>query len=103
MSLDATKPVFRVFYKARLKPVSSHTETSYNIEISLEASLDMILFSKRVTKVLISLYGLTKALISLRRCAGWSAHLLFGNSKERFSRIKAQKMLKHNIIECFKN
>ena len=32
------KPVFGVSEKARLKPVSLATETSYKIEISLEAS-----------------------------------------------------------------
>ena len=40
MGLDATKPVFGVSDKARLKPVSLATETSYIIEILLEASLD---------------------------------------------------------------
>ena len=45
MGLVTTKPVFGVSDKARLKPVSSATETSYNIEISLQASLDMILSS----------------------------------------------------------
>ena len=45
MGLVATKPVFVVSDKVRLKPVSSATETSWNIEISLEASLDIILSS----------------------------------------------------------
>ena len=35
----------------------------------------MILFKKRITK----------ALISLRGCAGWSAPLLFANPEDRFS------------------
>ena len=43
MDLDATKPVFGVSDKVRLKPVSSATETSWKIEISPVASLDMIL------------------------------------------------------------
>ena len=55
MGLVATKPVFGVSAKARLNPVSSATETSLNIAISLEASLDMMLHSKRSTKALISL------------------------------------------------
>ena len=53
------KPVFGVPNKARLKPVSSASETSKKIEISLVASLDtctcMILFKKRITKALIRL------------------------------------------------
>ena len=43
------------------------------IEISLEASLDMILSNKRITK----------ALIRLCVCAGWSAPLLFVNHRRR--------------------
>ena len=46
MSLDATKPVFWVFEKVRLKPVSSATQIIYNFEILLMASLDMILSNK---------------------------------------------------------
>ena len=42
MGLIATKPVLRVSKKARLKPVSSATETSQKIEISPVASLDML-------------------------------------------------------------
>ena len=64
-----TKPVFRVSDKARLKPVSSSIETSLNIEISLEASLDMMVYCERITK----------AAIRLRGCTGWSASLLFAN------------------------
>ena len=40
--LVATKPVFGVSFKTKLKPFSSPLETSWNIEISLEASLDNI-------------------------------------------------------------
>ena len=47
MGLDVTKPVFGVSDKARLKPVSSATETSFKIGISLVASLNMI-FSEKV-------------------------------------------------------
>ena len=46
LGLVTRKPVFEVSDKARLKPVFSATETSWNIEISLDASLDMILSSK---------------------------------------------------------
>ena len=71
MGLDETKPVFRVSDKASYKPVSSSTVTSKNIEISLEASLDMILSTKRITK----------ALIRLRGCADWSAPVLFATPR----------------------
>ena len=74
MDCDARKPVSRVSDKTRLKPVSSPTETSSRIKISLVVSLDKIL-----SKMLI-----TKALISLRECAGWSAPLLFANPEEGF-------------------
>ena len=46
MGFDATKPVFGVSDKGRLKPVSSATETSQKIEILLVESLDMILSDK---------------------------------------------------------
>ena len=77
MCLNARKPVFRVSEKARLKPVSSAIETSENSEKSLVASLDMILSKKRITK----------ALIRLRGCAGWSVPVLFTNPQRQvFSR-----------------
>ena len=69
----ATKPVFGVFDKVRLKPVSSATQTSLNIEILLEASLNMILSSKQIAKVLISLRG----------CAGWSAPVMLANPRRQ--------------------
>ena len=78
MDLVARKHVFGVSVKACFKPVSSATETSYKTEISLEASLDMTLSKKRITK----------ALISLRGCAGWSAPVLFVNPEDRFSRVE---------------
>ena len=40
------------------------------------ASLEMMLSKKRITK----------ALISLRGCAGWSAPLMFADPEDRFSR-----------------
>ena len=39
----------------------------------------MILFKKRITKVL----------ISLCKCAGWSAPVLFETPEDRFSRVEA--------------
>ena len=74
MGLAAIKPVFGVSDKTRLKPVSSATEASLKIEISLVASLAMILSKTQITK----------ALIRLHRCAGWSAPLLFANPEDSF-------------------
>ena len=68
-----TKPVFGVFDKARLKPVSSATETSQRIEISSIIILNIIPYHKRITK----------ELIRLRGCAGWSAPLLFANHRRQ--------------------
>ena len=79
MDLVATKPVFGVSDQAMLKPDPSITETSKKIEIKLKESSDMILSKKRITK----------ALISLRGCAGWFAPLLFANLKDRFSHVVA--------------
>ena len=86
-----TKPVFGVPDKARLKPVSSATETSWKIEISPIASLHMILFIKRITK----------ALIRLRGCAGWSAPVLFANPRRQvFSRRGPFYLVIVYRIEC---
>ena len=77
MGLVVRKPVFRVSDKASFKPVSSATETSWKIEISPVASLHMIL----------SIMRITKALIRLRGCAGWSAPVLFAKPRRQvFSR-----------------
>ena len=48
---NARKPFFRVSDPVKLRTACSATETCSKNEISLEASLDMILFSKRITKV----------------------------------------------------
>ena len=73
MVLVTAKPVFGVSDKVRFKPVSSDTETSQKIEISLVASLDMILSKKRITKAFISLGG----------CPDWSALVLFANPRRQ--------------------
>ena len=52
MGLVTTNPVVGVSVKEGLKPVSSTTETSWNIYISLVASLCMILSNQQITKVL---------------------------------------------------
>ena len=69
MGCVAKKPVFGVSDKERFKQVPSATETSEKIEIKLVANLDRILSKKRITK----------GLISLRGCAGWSAPMLIAN------------------------
>ena len=77
MGLAATKRVYGVSDKVRFKPACSATETSKKYENLLVESLDMIHSKKR----------LTKALIRLRRCAGWSAPVLFANPRRQvFSR-----------------
>ena len=86
LGLDAAKPVFGVFNKARPKPVCSATENSWKIEILLVEKSDMIL----------SIKGIVKALISLRGCAGWSAPLLFANPKDRISRVETDLPVNRN-------
>ena len=76
MGLFGKKPVFGVSDKARFKPVSSVTGTSYELEIWHVARLDMIFSKMRKTKSMIRLGG----------CAGWSAPLLYPNPEDRFSR-----------------
>ena len=78
-----TKPVFGVSDKARLKPVSSDTQTNEKNEIQLLKI--KILFNKQITK----------ALTRLRGCAGWSASLLFTNTNDRFSRVEAHITICH--------
>ena len=75
--------VFGVSVKVSFKPVSSATETIWKIEISPVESLHIKLSKKRITK----------ALIRLRRCAGWSAPVLFSNPG--FSHVE------DHIICCF--
>ena len=91
MSLVATKPVFRVSDKARLKPACSATETSKKIAILLIANLDMIVFRKRITK----------ALISLRGCAGWSAPLLSANSRRLVFSRRGPYMIQNHKKQCY--
>ena len=79
LGLHATNPVFGISNKASFTPVSSATWTSQKIELWPVASLHMILSTKRIKKALIRLHG----------CAGWSAHVLFANPEDRFSRVVA--------------
>ena len=88
MGCDTRKPEFRVFDKVRFKSACSAIGTSYKIEISFVASLDMMLANKRITK----------ALIRLCKGAGWSATLLFASPEDRFSHIDAHIQLKKNPV-----
>ena len=86
MGLIARKPVCGVSEKASFKPVSSARETSLKIEISPAASLHIILSKKLITKVLIRLPG----------CAGWSATVLLANlrrGEDRFFHVEAHMEL----------
>ena len=60
-------------------------------EISLVASLDMILSYKRITQ----------ALIRLRRCAGWSAPLLFVTSQRQVFSRRSPDNKEHFYAELF--
>ena len=77
------KPGLREFPTKRDSNQSPQLQRLAKIKISLVASLDMILSNKRIAK----------ALIRLRGCAGWSAHVLFANPEDRFSRVQAQIMI----------
>ena len=66
MGLHVRKPVLQVSDEVRFKPTCSATETSYKIEISLIAILDIILSDKRIKKALIRLCGYV----------GWSARVV---------------------------
>ena len=80
MSLATRKPVFGVCDQVRLKPTCTATETSWRLE-TLDIEIRGIILSKQ---------WITKALIRLRGCAGWSAPLLFAYDKNRFSHGVAQ-------------
>ena len=96
MGLIARKPVFRISDNANFKFVCSATDTSSKIVISLEACLHRILFIKRITK----------GLIRLRECAGWSAPVLFIIPEDRYSHVEAHIVahifLSPNSTEEFK-
>ena len=73
LGIDRTNPVLGVSDKVRFKLACSATETRWKIELSLVARLDMTLSNKQITKALIRLCG----------CAGWSAPLLFANHRRQ--------------------
>ena len=80
--------VFGVCNQLRLKPACSATETSLGLEISAIARRGIILSRQRTTK----------ALIRLRRCAGWSAHLLFAYGKTDFLMKWKSVTLRHFVL-----
>ena len=69
------KTCLQVCDQVRLKPACSATETSCSLEI-LGIETRGIILSRQWT---------TKAMIRLRKCAGWSAPLLFAYGINRFS------------------
>ena len=79
MCLVTRKPVFAVFNQVRLQPACSATEASESHEIANIETREIILSRLRTTK----------ALISLHRCAGWSAPLLIAYGINRFSHVGA--------------
>ena len=96
LGLVATKPVLGVSDKVRFKPACPATEDSEKNEILLVASLDMVLYKTRITK----------ALIRLRGCAGWSAPVLFANSRRQvFSRRRRGPFIRKHVkyIHSFRN
>ena len=99
MGLVVTKLVFGVSDKVRFKQVCSATETSWKIEILLVASLDMILSNKRITKALIRLGG----------CTGWSAdaqaglHLCSQIYEDMFCRVEVHIYCIHKLKICFQS
>ena len=84
---DVKTPIFGISDKARLKPVSSATETCQKVEISLVASFDMILSNTEITKVLIRLHRLVWVFV---------VH----NPPDRFSHMKAHIQV-HFKIDFF--
>ena len=78
MDFDATKPV-RSFRRSKTQTSLPSYREWLKIDISLVASLDMVLSRTRITKAPPSLCGR----------AGWSALLYFANTEHRFSHVEA--------------
>ena len=81
MGSDTRKPVLGISNQAIPKPACSATEPGYNSGISFVASLDMLLSNKLITKALIRLHG----------CAGWTAPLLFTNPQRQVFSLQVQQ------------
>ena len=73
LGLIVTKPVFRVFDEDP-KMTCSVSETVYIFEMFNKAGLEIMLFNQRITK----------ELVRMHRCAGWSGPLLFVYISEVF-------------------
>ena len=69
------KPVFGISDQVRLKLACS----------AIETSLGLVILHIETTDIILSKRWITKALVRLRGCAGWSAPLLFAYGKKRFS------------------
>ena len=93
MSHITRKPVFGVSDLVRLKPACSGKEASKGLEISAIASRGIILSRQRTTK----------ALIRLRRWAGWSVPLLYAYGKNRFSHDVTHIFQLWNILHLREN
>ena len=78
------------FDKVRFQPACLATETCLKIEILLLASLDMILFNKRITR----------ALIRLRGCAGLS---LCSLQTQKTSFLTSRLILHCPWASCYKS
>ena len=83
MSLITRKPVFGVCNQGRLKPACAVREAMLRLEISGIETRGIISTRQRTTK----------ALNSLRGCAGWSVPLLFAYGINRFSHEVAHMSL----------
>ena len=77
------------FQPGHTKTAYSNTKTSFKIEISHEAMLDIKLSNKQ-----------TNALFSLRGWAQCYVPLLFAKPEDRFSPIGAQLLHKAHAREC---
>ena len=93
LGCDARKPVFGVSDKARLN--LQRLARKLRFRLYNVVSLDMVLSKK----------GITKALIRLLGCAGWSAPLLFKNHRRQvFSRRSPDTMwhFGHQLSSLYK-
>ena len=78
------------FQPCHTKTAYSATKTSYKIEISHEARLDIKLSNKQTIN----------ALLSLRGWAQWYVPLFFAKPRDRFSPIQAQLLHQAHAREC---
>ena len=73
--------IFKTFVLSIFEwPLKTGLTVARKLKFLLIASLEIIISNK----------GITKVLIRLCRCAGWSAPLLFANPEDSYSHVKAQ-------------